>query len=387
MAASLVWRAHGVLMGQSKHRKRRKVAKIRRRHAPGASPGLIAPAEDAGAPNLNVVAFGEGKFLEVAGARLPQLAAIRREHAVVWVDVAGFGDVALIESLGEAFDLHRLALEDVVHTHQRPKAEDYGDHLFLIARMLRSRTGVETEQVAFFLGKGFLLTLKEDPGDCFEPVRQRLRKGQGRIQRLGADYLLYALIDVIIDEYFPTLEQYGEIVEGLEDAVVEKPALGHVSRLHDLKRDLLDLRRAVWPHREMVNNLIRDEHALISAETRPFLRDCYDHTVQLMDIIETYREIASGLLDVYLSSTSMKLNEVMKVLTIVATVFMPLSFIASLYGMNFNRSASPWNMPELDWYFGYPLALLLMVVTAGGMIWYFWRKGWLSEKETAGRDD
>ncbi len=296
---------------------------------------------------------------------------------MVWVDIVQFGDEQLISEVGEAFGLHNLALEDAVHTHQRPKVEEYDDHLFLVALMLGEQASIDTEQVAFFVGDGYVITFQEKPGDCFGPVRDRILNAKGRIRNAGADYLCYALLDAIIDGYFPVLEQQGEILEALEDRVVSSPEPGNIAELHNMKRNLLLLRRAIWPHREMVNNLIRNEHYLIASDTKPFLRDCYDHTIQLMDIVETYREIASGLVDVHISSVSVKLNEVMKVLTIVATVFMPLSFIASLYGMNFDRQISPWNMPELGWSLGYPFALLLMLGSAAGLLWYIWKRGWL----------
>jgi magnesium transporter len=270
-----------------------------------------------------------------------------------------------------------LALEDAINTHQRPKVEEYDDHLFIVALMLDEAGAVETEQVAFFVGAGYVITFQERPGDCFENVRERIRKASGRIRGAGADYTCYALLDAIIDTYFPALERAGDVLEILEDRVIAAPEPGNISELHDMKRRLLLLRRAIWPHREVFNTLLRDEHPLIAPDTRPFLRDCYDHTIQLMDIVETYREMASGLVDVHLSSVSMKLNEVMKVLTVVATVFIPLSFIASVYGMNFDRERSPWNMPELGWHYGYPFSLLLMCASAAGLIWYIWKKGWL----------
>lgn len=302
---------------------------------------------------------------------------IRKDFPVIWVDIVQFGDTQLISDVGEAFGLHKLALEDAVTSHQRPKVEEYSDHLFLVALMLDGQGSIDTEQVSFFLGDGYLITFQERPGDCFTRARDRITNAKGRIRSAGSDYLCYALLDAIIDGYFPALERQGDILEALEDRVVRSPELGNIAELHDMKRNLLLLRRAIWPHREMFNNLVRDEHDLIALETRPFLRDCYDHTIQLMDIVETYREIASGLVDVHISSVSMRLNEVMKVLTLVATLFMPLSFIASLYGMNFDRTASPWNMPELGWYLGYPFALLLMVGSAAGLLWYIWKKGWM----------
>lgn len=357
---------------------KRSVLRISRRHAPGTMPGQVQPAKHAGRPTLSIFAYGPDRFEERQDANLDDVRELREKHALIWIDVSEFGDRDLILQIGELFGLHRLALEDAVNTHQRPKVEDYGEQLFLIARMLRSASGVETEQVAFFVGTGYVITFQEKPEDCFAPVRERIRQGKGRLRARGADYLAYALLDSIVDEYFPALERYGEILETLEDYVVRNPTASLVSELHNLKRDLLMLRRAIWPHREMINNLLRDDHQLIESDSRPYLRDCYDHTIQLMDIVETYREMASGLLDIYMSSVSVKLNEVMKVLTIVATIFMPISFIASLYGMNFDREASPWNMPELGWTYGYPFALLVMLASAAGIAWYAWRRGWLT---------
>ena len=358
---------------------KRKVVKIRRRHPPGTAPGqVIAPARGA-PPSVQLIAYSATDVVDLHDIELADIAAIREKYSVVWINVVGFGNVEPVLGLGALFGLHRLALEDVINTHQRSKVEGYGDHIFLIGRMLVDPRSVETEQVAIFAGKGFIITFHERSGDCFDPIRQRLVAGKGRIRTEGADYLCYSLIDAIVDAYFPALEEYGERLEELEDAVVNSPERGHISELHDLKRGLLMLRQAIWPHREMINSLIRDPHPLIKVETQPFLRDCYDHTVQMMDMVETYREIASGLLDVYLSSASMRLNEVMKVLTIVATVFMPLSFITSLYGMNFDRAASPWNMPELGWYFGYPFALSLMAGSTASLIWFMWNKGWLGD--------
>jgi len=294
--------------------------------------------------------------------------------------VVGLADVATVDQVGAAFGLHRLALEDVLNVHQRPKVEEFEQHLFVVARMLDDERRAESEQLALFLGEGFLLTFQERPGDCFEPVRARLRLGKGRIREAGADYLAYALIDAVIDRYFPALESYGEEIEELEEQVIAGPEPGQVSRLHVLKRELLGLRRAVWPTRDMVSALIREDTPFIGEATRVYLRDCYDHAVQLMDLVETYREIVSGLLDVYLSSMSARLNEVMKMLTIIATIFIPLSFVASLYGMNFDPTASPWNMPELGAYFGYPIAIGVMVAIAVALLAYFRWKGWLGRR-------
>ena len=355
----------------------RRQIKVARRSVPGSVPGKLEIPQSAAKPSIRVIGFGPNEFVERQAVDVADLVEMRHTFPTIWIDIVQFGDAKLISEIGEVFELHRLALEDAVNTHQRPKVEEYDDHLFLVALMLDTAGSLETEQVAFFVGSGYVITFQERPGDCFENVRSRLRKATGRIRTAGSDYTAYALLDAIIDSYFPALERVGDELEALENRVIGSPEPGNISPLHNMKRKLLLLRRAIWPHREVFNRLLRDEHPLIASETRPFLRDCYDHVAQLMDIVETYREMASGLVDVHLSSISMKLNEVMKVLTIVATIFIPLSFIASVYGMNFDRDRSPWNMPELGWYLGYPFALILMCAAAAGLIWYIWKKGWL----------
>ena len=324
--------------------------------------------------------YGPDALEELRDCRPAELAGLTGRAEVLWIDVTGLGDIAVIERIGQAFGLHSLSLEDVVNVHQRPKAEQFDDHVFVVARMLAGEGRVETEQLSAFLGQGYVLTFQERRGDCFEPIRERIRRGKGRIREMGADYLAYALIDAVIDSFYPVLEGYGEDIERLEDDVIAGPSPDQVDRVHTVKRDLLTLRRAIWPTREMVNGLIRDESPFVGTTTRVYLRDCYDHAIQLMDIVETYREIATGLLDVYLSSMTARLNEIMKVLTIIATIFIPLSFVTGIYGMNFDRAASPWNMPELGWRLGYPMALAIMVAIAGGLLLYFWRRGWLGKR-------
>jgi magnesium transporter len=297
--------------------------------------------------------------------------------------------VETVRAVGAAFGLHPLALEDILDVHQRPKLEAYDDTLFIILR-LPAGDGhhadhvvsgrLELELVAICLGRGLVLTFQERPDtDVFEPVRRRLRAATGSIRERSADYLAYALIDAGIDAYFPLLERCGEQVEELERMVVEQAEVSQIARIHDLKRDLLTMRRAIWPLRDLLNALLRDEAALVGPQTRLYLRDCYDHTVQLIDMIETYREIATGLVDIHLSSLSNRMNEVMKVLTIIATIFIPLTFIAGIYGMNFDPAAGPWNMPELGWRYGYPAALLAMAAIAGGLVALFWRRGWIGK--------
>ncbi|UCH75289.1 MAG: magnesium/cobalt transporter CorA [Rhodospirillales bacterium] len=329
-------------------------------------------------PAIDVIAYGPDSFEEIEIGNVEELVPMLGKHAVTWINVVGLGDLDLIRRLGEIFDLHGLALEDVVNLHQRPKLEEYAEHAFIVTRMVPDGSSSPAiEQVSMFLGKDFLLTFQERPGDCFEPVRSRLRSSRGQIRSRMADYLAYALLDAVIDGYFPLLEALGERLEVLEDRVIDWPADMKASEIHAVKRELLLLRRAIWPQREMINALTREALPYVSEQTRLYLRDCYDHTIQLMDIVETYREIATGLVDLYLSSVSTRLNEIMKVLTIIATIFIPLGFVAGIYGMNFDRGASPWNMPELAWYWGYPVVMGLMAALALAMLYYFYAKGWI----------
>lgn len=358
----------------------RPTASRTRRAPPGSAPGTLVPDPAAVRPLVRLFGYGPEKFEEQEVADIETLRAYVNRWPVLWVNVDGLADLGLLESLGEAFGLHRLALEDVINLHQRPKIEDYEDHVFIVTRMLISADSPATEQISMFLGKGFLLTFQERRGDCFDLVRNRIRQHRGRIRSSGADYLAYSLLDAAVDGYFPALEVCGERLETLENRVMETHDTMRFVQIHDMKRDLLAFRRVIWPLREMVNALAREETPHVTDATRVYLRDCYDHTIQLMDLVETYREVASSLVDVYLSSASARMNEVMKVLTIIATIFIPLSFVASLYGMNFDPKVSPWNMPELGWYLGYPFALALMALIAGGLIWYFHRKGWMRRR-------
>ena len=298
----------------------------------------------------------------------------REGAAVTWINVDGVHDVEALRQIGEVFGLHPLLLEDIAHTTQRPKTEDYGDYLFAVVKMLlhegeSSEIGVE--QVSLVLGPNYVLSFQERPGDVFEAVRERLRGAKGRIRKEGADYLAYSLVDAIVDHYFLILEEVGDKLEALEDELVSDPAPDTPRAMHRMKSDVLFLRRCVWPLREVISSLARGDSPLIQQGTIPYLRDVYDHTIQVVDTIESLRDIISGMLDTYLSLLSNRMNEVMKVLTIIATIFIPLTFIAGLYGMNFK-----W-MPELEWHWGYPASLLVMVVVALLMVAYFRRKTWL----------
>lgn len=263
-----------------------------------------------------------------------------------------------------------------MNINHRPKVEEFENHLFIIMKLLSLEPELSSEQISIFLGKGFVLTFQEKPGDSFDGVRDRIRKGKGRI-RIGPEYLTYALLDSIVDSNFPLLEAYGERLEALETETLEQPDKSTITKIYTVKRELLSVRRAVWPSRDLFNSLIRDQEKYFSGESLIFLRDCYDHIIQIVDLIENYREIASGLIELYLSSISNKMNDVMKVLTLIATIFMPLGFLAGLYGMNFNNEVSFWNMPETQWRYGYPFALLLMGSIASGMVLFFRNKKWL----------
>jgi magnesium transporter len=298
---------------------------------------------------------------------------------VTWLHVQGDVDADTLHQLGQLFGLHRLALEDVITTGERPKVDEYdGQQFVVMAHPLVDEGGenASVRQVSLFLGRNFVISFHTGGEDPFEPVRKRLRDSAGRIRERAADYLLYALIDLVIDDGFPVLEWLGDEIETLEEEMLEMPTSANLRRLYKIKRTLVELRRALWPQREVVSRLAREDNTLVSEGTKIYFRDCYDHTIQIMDLIESYRDMANGLLDVYLSTVSYRLNEIMRVLTVIATIFIPLTFIVGLYGMNFINAKSPWAMPELRWYYGYPLVWLLMIVIAGGMLVYFRRRKW-----------
>ena len=344
------------------------------RHPPGTAPGTLPPV-DPNAPKaqLRIMAYGPDKLIEETPTTLDHLPALLKKWPVVWLNVDG-PDPELLSQLGTLLNLHPLILEDVASHHQRPKAEDYDKNIFVVTRMAQvsqHTQAIDLEQVSLIMRKGLVLSFQERVGDCLDPVRDRLRKGKGRIRIAGADYLTYAILDAIVDGYFPVMEAFTDRLDALEDAVVSNPDSAVVAHIHALKRELLQLRRAIWPQRDMLTMLSHDQTTLFAPETSVFIRDCQDHVIQLIDVLETLRERASGLMDFYLSSVSNKMNEVMKTLTLFSTIFLPLSFIAGVYGMNFAH------MPELRWAVGYPLALLLMLLVALGLLLYFKRRKWL----------
>ncbi|MFN6470509.1 MAG: magnesium/cobalt transporter CorA [Nostoc sp. SerVER01] len=359
-------------------------------HQPGTVPGTIFIDADAPPPIIFLIDYNQTNFIREQIATPEKCIPYLEMETISWVDVQGLGSQDILQRLGRVFNLHPLVLEDIVNVPERPKTEDYEDQLLFIARMVvpKEKTcGFYSEQVSLILGKNYLLTVQEEPEhDCFEPVRSRIEKGKGIIRTQKADYLAYALLDAIIDGYFPVLELYGERIEELEEEVIVKPTPQTLQSIYQIRRELLQLRRAIWPQRDAINSLIRDGSDLISEDVRIYLRDCYDHTVQVMDMVETYRELASGLMDVYLSAVSNKMNEIMKVLTVISSVFIPLTFVAGIYGMNFNTDKSPYNMPELNWYWGYPICLAVMGAIAVCMLLFFWRRGWLQNSVPVKRD-
>ena len=364
-------------MGNHRKNGKGKRAVFRRQTLPGAVPGTLEIDPGAPFPKIHVIGFSPDTIEEKEVTDTAELPTFLETWPVTWVNIDGIGDSATLLALAEIFQIHKLALEDVVHVHQRSKVDEYDNNLFVVARMASFvNEELETEQLSIFLGDGYIVTFQEREGDCLEPVRDRIRKGKGRIRRSGADYLAYAILDAVVDAWFPVLEDYGETLQRLEDSILEKPDSPTISSIHRVKRDLLEVRRTVWPTRETVNSLMR-ESDFIQPDTHLYLRDCYDHVIQIIDMVESYRDMASGLMEFYLSSVSNRMNEIMKVLTIIATIFIPLTFIAGIYGMNFNPEASPWNMPELNWRYGYLFFWVIMAVIGGAMALFFRRRGWL----------
>ncbi len=340
----------------------------------GLSPGtLVHIGEQRGEPiKITLFNYAGTRCEERVVTNLDEL-RLPADETVMWVDVGGVHKVDVLEAFGKQFSLHPLLLEDITNTDQRPKLDDYETYIFLVMKMLTTtdRGDILVEQISFVLGRNYVLSFQENGTDVFHPVRDRLRGGKGRLRQNGSDYLLYALVDAIVDQYFAVLEALGEKIELLQEEVVANPKPDTLKDIHALKRNLLFVRRAVWPLREATNGLSRSECPFLHEPTKVFFRDVYDHVVQIVDTIETLREMVSTSLDIYLSSVSNRLNTVMRVLTVITTIFMPLTFIAGIYGMNFEY------MPELKWEWGYPIVLGLMGVVAAGMLIRFRQRKWL----------
>ena len=343
---------------------------------PGEAPGLLKLSKDSPKepPVITLIEYGPDCLEERKGVECDELLVHLNNELVTWINIDGLGDLSVLRILGERFNLHPLALEDVLDTSQRPKVEQYDDYLFIVAKMIYFDKNKEigAEQVSMFLGNTFLITLQEEADfDVFEPVRARIRSGKGRIRKAGSDYLAYALLDSIIDHYFPVLESIGAEIDAIEDELVDNPLLRPVGSLHEHKRTLTQIRRMVWPLRDVTNLLLHEDPGLIRPETKVYLRDCYDHSVQLMDVVESYRDVLSGLTEIHISSIGLRTNEIMRVLTVISAIFIPLTFMAGVYGMNFAH------MPELAWRYGYFVCLAMMLIIAVGQIVYFKKRRWL----------
>lgn len=320
-----------------------------------------------------IIDYDLKNYQEIQIKDLKECFAYKDKPTISWINIVGLYNTDVIEKIGKGFHLHPLVIEDILNIHQRPKIEYFEDYIFIVLKMLtynKDYHEVESEQVSIILGKNFVLTFQERRGDVFDPIRNRIKISKGLIRKYGADYLVYALMDVIVDNYFVILEEIGEDIEGLEDKVVLNPSSEVVHSIHKLKGNLIVLRKSIWPLREILSTLEKTESHLIK-NIAVYLRDVYDHTIQVIDTIETFRDLATGMLDIYLSSVSNRMNETMKVLTIIATIFMPLTFIAGIYGMNFKY------MPELEWKWGYPLVLIVMLGIGVMMALYFRKKKWL----------
>ncbi len=359
------------------------------RHAPpGSSPATLIPHLVDGKavrPKIHLIEYDHGHLDEREIAGLAEIGPQLSKRGVTWINIDGLGDVEALKTLGEQFNLHPLALEDVLNMGQRPKMEIFPEYLFIVAQMVYQdkKARICGEQVSLFLGKNFLITVQEEPEyDVFEPVRARIRSGHGSIRKAKADYLAYALLDSIIDHYYPVLETLGTAIEELEDDLLRQHSGEMVKTLHEYKRNLSQLRRFVWPLRDVVNSLLHDTSGYITTPTKVFLRDCYDHTVQLMDLVESYKDLTAGLMDLYHSSVGLRTTEVMRILTVITSIFIPLTFIVGVYGMNFAPASLsgkklPLNMPELYQPFGYIGIMVFMAAIAGVQLMIFRKMKWL----------
>lgn len=325
-------------------------------------------------PRITIFDYRAEHFEERETATIDECLPFKDTPTVTWINVSGIHDVEILRTLGECYSIHPLVLEDILHTGQRPKLEDFESYLFVVLKMLyldRETSEVKAEQVSLVLGPNFVISFQEAEQDVFDGVRERIRSGRGRIRGRGADYLAYALMDAVVDNYFGILETIGGQLEDIEDGLVADPSEDMLQTVYEMKRELIFLRKSVWPLREVLATLARQESGLVKQETLAYLRDVYDHTIQVIDTIESFRDLVVGMHDTYLSSISNRMNEVMKVLTIFATIFIPLTFIAGIYGMNFQ-----W-MPELSWRWSYPFLWIIMLVVGACMLLYFRRKKWL----------
>jgi magnesium transporter len=352
---------------------------LKRYHPPGTSPGTLAePAQAATGPaTVGLVVYGADGVDDHTPASVDEAVRLVSPDKQAWLRIVGH-QPELLHQLSDRLDVHPLVLEDVVNVGQRPKVEHYDGYLYIVVDVIRAAGdgALDEEQVSLLLFEDLLVSVQEKPSDLFKLVDERLHASKGKMRSMAVDYLAYALVDACVDHFFPLLERFGERLEEIETALLDDPRPATLGVLHAVKREMLRVRKATWPLREMVGALARADSSLVREATRVWLRDVYDHTVQIIDIVETLRETAGQLVELYMSSVSNRMNEVMKVLTVIATIFIPLTFIVGLYGMNFNPRAGPLNMPELNWAWGYPAVWLVMIAVALAMVLMFKRKGW-----------
>jgi len=359
--------------GKNGARARARSARRRFDHSlhPHTRPGTIIIPPSALPPLLRVTCWSPDQIVDKHNVTLGQIRELRGKYPVMWIEAAGLGDAQLIEELGEFLGLHRLSLEDMVTIPQRSKVEDFPNHLFAITQIPSYNGDLDTEQVSVFVGKGFVLSWHERPGTCFDIIRKRLQVTRGTTRSSAVDYLFYALLDAVIDSYFPVLEKVGEVFDDLDDKVEVDSDPAMIALMRALRHDVRQLRRIVWPLRDAIDDLVRSPPPMVSDETLIHFRDCHDHAVQIMDTLENYRDAGSDLRDYYATAISNRMNETIKALTIISTIFLPLTFIAGIYGMNFRY------MPELDWKYGYLFSWALMACVAIGQLWFFWSRGWI----------
>ena len=351
----------------------------KRFHPPGTPPGTLTDvsATKSAPLRIHLIDYNAADITVYDDINASECHPFLQRDSVTWVHVQGSPNEAALRELGDIFQLHSLALEDVSNRGQRPKVETFNDQLFAIMALPQMKAGlVEVNQVSFFLSSTFLVSFCEGDFGPFQPIIKRLQDNGSQLRSRGADFLLYSLLDVVIDQGFPVLENFGQQLEELEDQILEATDSDTLGKIHIVKRELILLRRMLWPQREVINQLLRDDHTLVQEDTLIYLRDCYDHTIQVMDLLETYRDMTGSMLDIYLSSISNRMNEVMRVLTVIATIFIPLTFIVGVYGMNFDRAAGSWSMPELSWPYGYLLVWIVMISIAVLMLVLFRRRGW-----------
>jgi len=357
----------------------------RRRKSPGEIPGTAIHTGDRILSDVSITVhdYNEQNYKRLSIDSIETARPFLESTSRTWIQVQGLHDPVVLEAIWNYFSFHPLIREDIVNTVQRPKIEHYPNQLFFVLRSLTCREldgsirQVASEQVSIILGDNFVVSFQESDDPIFDPVFRRLEQKTSRLRKLGSDYLVYALADIITDHYFQTLDMLNETIDEVEEHILELPKPEHLQQIHALRRDLIYFRKSVWSLRDATNALIRDGSPLLKSDINLYLRDLYDHIVQIIDMVESSREVVFGMFDVYMSNLSNRMNEVMKVLTIIATIFIPLTFVVGIYGMNFDPEVSPWNMPELGWYYGYPLSLFLMLMMVFGMVLFFRRRDWI----------